>query len=66
MKSLRWLLGLRENPYDPAVLDLMRREWDERAKDNARYHVATLQENWTDEEFFRSGSVWVRDHIENS
>lgn len=41
----------------------MRREWDERAKENARYYVASSRELWTDEEFFRSGLTCVDDHI---
>ncbi len=41
----------------------MRREWDERAKDNARYYVATSSEQWSDEDFFRSGLTSVDDLI---
>ncbi len=33
----------------------MQRDWDERARENARYYVATGKEDWTDEEFFASG-----------
>ena len=40
---------------DPAVVEKMRREWDERAKENARYYVATAKESWSDEEYFDSG-----------
>jgi ubiquinone/menaquinone biosynthesis C-methylase UbiE len=36
-------------------LEKMRRDWDERAKENARHYVATDKAVWTDEEFFRSG-----------
>ena len=64
MKTLRWLLGLPDNPYDRAVIDQMRRDWDERATQNAQHHVATLQENWTDQEFAESGAIWVRRHVE--
>jgi len=46
-------------------LTLMRRDWDRRAKENARHYVATLQEQWTDDEFFESGATWVRYHIES-
>ena len=47
-------------PPDPAVvLEKMRREWDERARENARYYVATANENWTDEEYFESGRINV-------
>jgi SAM-dependent methyltransferase len=44
----------------------MRQDWDNRAKENARHYVATLQNEWTDEEFFKSGAIWVQYHIESS
>jgi SAM-dependent methyltransferase len=43
----------------------MRRNWDRRARENARYYVATGQEHWTDEEFFEAGQCEMRDHIFN-
>ena len=51
---------------DPLIqqqLANMRRDWDARAKENARYYVATGSENWTDEEFFASGEQAVREEI---
>ena len=47
----------------PAVLEKMRREWDERARENARYYVATANENWTDEDYFESGRINVGDEV---
>ncbi len=44
-------------------LEKMRRDWDERAKENARYYVQTAQESWTDEEFFASGRQTVNEEI---
>jgi len=41
----------------------MRADWDERAKENALYYVATEKETWTDEEFFHSGEQTVAEHI---
>jgi len=41
----------------------MRRDWDRRARENARYFVATGKGRWTDEEFFASGEQTVADHI---
>jgi cyclopropane fatty-acyl-phospholipid synthase-like methyltransferase len=41
----------------------MRADWDARAKENARYYVATLKEDWTDEEFFASGEQTVSEEI---
>ncbi len=32
----------------------MRRDWDQRARENARYYVATSRTDWTDEDFFAS------------
>jgi SAM-dependent methyltransferase len=62
-KAVRGLVGSKDIDCDSPIQRQMRREWDERAKKNARYHVATLQENWTDEEFFKSGSVWLEDYV---
>jgi len=44
-------------------LKKMRQDWDTRARENARYYVATGKENWTDEEFFRSGERTVSEEI---
>lgn len=41
----------------------MRDDWDRRARENARYYVATRQVDWTDEEFFASGVQEVADEI---
>ncbi len=54
---LRAQFGTREQ------LDLMERDWDNRARDNARHFIATGKDNWTDEEFFLSGERTVADHI---
>jgi SAM-dependent methyltransferase len=52
-------------PIDPSTLELekMRRDWDQRARENARYYVATGQEEWSDEEYFRSGEINVEREI---
>ena len=44
-------------------LKKMRSDWDARAKENARYYVATLKDDWTDEEFFASGEQTVAEEI---
>lgn len=41
----------------------MREDWDQRARENARYYVATCQEQWTDDEFFQSGESTLREQI---
>jgi SAM-dependent methyltransferase len=52
-------------PDDPTTLELekMRAEWDQRARENARYYVASGQEQWSDDEYFRSGEVNVEREI---
>ena len=37
------------------LLRKMAREWDARARENARYYVSTASECWSDEQFFQSG-----------
>lgn len=44
-------------------LKKMQRDWDERARENARYYVNTERDQWTDEEFFESGRRTVREEI---
>jgi len=41
----------------------MQRDWDQRAKENARYYVATGQDRWTDEEFYKSGQTALEEQI---
>jgi SAM-dependent methyltransferase len=41
----------------------MREDWDERARENARYYVNTASTEWTDQEFFASGERTVADEI---
>jgi SAM-dependent methyltransferase len=44
-------------------LEQMRRDWDERARENARFYVNTGKQEWTDDEFFRSGEQTVAEEI---
>ncbi|HKD06600.1 MAG TPA: methyltransferase domain-containing protein [Bryobacteraceae bacterium] len=50
-------------PPPPSVLEKMRREWDERARENARHYVATARADWTDADYFESGRENVRREI---
>jgi ubiquinone/menaquinone biosynthesis C-methylase UbiE len=43
----------------------MERDWDQRARENARYYVETSQVDWTDEEFCRSGEATLAEQILN-
>lgn len=44
-------------------LKKMARDWDERARQNARHYVATGKDHWTDEEFFSSGESTFKEEI---
>ncbi|HLY19201.1 MAG TPA: methyltransferase domain-containing protein [Bryobacteraceae bacterium] len=46
-----------------AQLDKMQREWDQRARENARFYVNTERQDWTDAEFFQSGERTVAEEI---
>src|SRR5580765_2207104 len=43
----------------------MRRDWNRRARENARHYVVTGQTQWTDEEFFQSGQITLEEEILN-
>jgi cyclopropane fatty-acyl-phospholipid synthase-like methyltransferase len=42
----------------------LRQAWDQRARENAKHYIATLQSEWTDEDFFASGEATVEGHIQ--
>jgi SAM-dependent methyltransferase len=44
-------------------LKKMQQDWDARARENARYYVATAKSDWTDDEFFASGRRTVEEEI---
>jgi len=46
-------------------LEKMRADWDQRARENARYYVNTSTAAWSDEEFFASGEKTVAEQILN-
>ena len=41
------------------TLDKMRRDWDERARENARFYVNTERTDWTDEDFFALSLIHI-------
>ena len=43
----------------------MRRDWEQRARENARYYVATGNEQWSDEEFYQSGVTELEQQVLN-
>lgn len=46
-------------------LQKMREDWDQRARENARFYVNTATTFWTDAEFFASGETTVAEQILN-
>ena len=56
---------MKPEPYDPVIVERMRREWDERAKTNARHYVATSRQVWSDDAFFHSGQLEIEDIVLN-
>ncbi len=44
-------------------LEKMRRDWDERARENARHWVDTSRTDWSDEAFFASGQQQIDEDI---
>src|SRR5579862_4392545 len=46
-------------------LQRMRRDWEQRARENARYYVATGKENWSEEEFYQTGEIALGQFIRN-
>ncbi len=46
-------------------LKRMRGDWEKRARENARFYVATGNEEWSDEEFYQTGEAEVAQQIRN-
>jgi SAM-dependent methyltransferase len=46
-------------------IERMRRDWDQRARENARHYVVTGQKEWSDDEFRESGRVTLDEEILN-
>ena len=44
----------------------MQRNWDRRARETARYYVATGQQEWCDQEYYQAGGAELRDHVLNA
>jgi cyclopropane fatty-acyl-phospholipid synthase-like methyltransferase len=55
--------ALPKNPTPQEQVEKMRAEWDERARENARYYVNTASPDWTDADFFASGERTVAEEI---
>ncbi len=44
-------------------LKKMEADWDKRARENARFYVASDRQDWTDEDFFKSGRQTVEEEV---
>ncbi|MCL4795216.1 MAG: methyltransferase domain-containing protein [Bryobacteraceae bacterium] len=53
---------MEQSKLDP-TLEKMRRDWDERARENARFYVNTERTDWTDDDFFASGRRTIAEEI---
>ncbi len=53
---------MEQSKLDP-TLEKMRRDWDERARENARFYVNTERTDWTDDDFFASGRRTLSEEI---
>ncbi len=49
----------------PRLIKKMERDWNRRARENARYYIATGRTDWTDEEFLESGRATIQQNILN-
>jgi len=49
----------------PQELETMRRDWDRRARENARHYVENSRTEWSDAEFFESGRLSLAEQILN-
>jgi ubiquinone/menaquinone biosynthesis C-methylase UbiE len=45
------------------ILEKMRSDWNDRAKENAQYYVQSATAQWDQREFFRSGEISVANEI---
>jgi SAM-dependent methyltransferase len=41
----------------------MREEWDQRARENAKYYVANCREDWSEDDFYKSGEMTLAGDI---
>lgn len=59
---LRRLLKSKSPPLKEQ-LQRMQRDWDQRARENARHYVDTSRTDWTDEDFFASGEQAIAEQV---
>jgi len=53
----------RRKPDAKQLEEKMRLDWDQRARENARFYVETSQSDWSDEQFFASGDQSIAEDI---
>jgi len=54
---------LQPKSTELSVGERMRADWDQRARQNPQYFVATSREQWNDGDFFQSGVEWTQEQI---
>jgi len=59
---LRRILKPKSLPLNEQ-LQRMQRDWDQRARENARHFVDTSRTDWTDQDFFASGEQAIAEQI---
>jgi SAM-dependent methyltransferase len=50
---------------DASILNKMREDWDQRARENARHYIATANSEWNEREYYESGRLCVYYEILN-
>ncbi len=50
-------------PSNSAIASRMEQDWDARARENAEFYIATGNERWSPEDFFRGGKINVENDI---
>jgi ubiquinone/menaquinone biosynthesis C-methylase UbiE len=53
--SLRWAVPREDAQVEMTTTDLMRQDWDDRARKDAFHYIASWRKDWTPESFFVSG-----------
>jgi SAM-dependent methyltransferase len=44
---------------DRSIIERMRHDWDQRARENARHYIATANNQWSEKEYYDSGRLCV-------
>jgi SAM-dependent methyltransferase len=53
----------RAAAVSPSVSETMKREWNERARENAMHYIASAKDEWETDEFYASGVQNIRQYV---